>query len=264
MKKLNLSHAQVILLLVVIALFILAFVISIETLVTKEAEPMYTFQEAVDRQLNNGTEDLVFNEHGYLIPASQEDITDAMRVDKRNMFEFIRIDIDSDITADEANELLRDKGVLEGTGKYFVEAEKEYDVSAVYLIAHALIETGNGHSELAKGITVDGEKYYNFFGIGAFDHAAIEEGSSFAKRGNWNSPELAIKGGAKFIRENYLDNNQNTVYKMRWNPDNPGTHLYATDIHWAGSIARNMDAFYERLSLEPAKKEEYMYKEEAE
>ncbi|HLR39592.1 MAG TPA: hypothetical protein VK068_04250 [Jeotgalicoccus sp.] len=97
MKKLNLSHAQVILLLVVIALFILAFVISIETLVTKEAEPMYTFQEAVDRQLNNGTEDLVFNEHGYLILASQEDITEAMRIDKRNMFEFIRIDIVSDI-----------------------------------------------------------------------------------------------------------------------------------------------------------------------
>ncbi len=51
---------------------------------------------------------------------------------------------------------------------------------------------------------------------------------------------------------------------MRWNPDNPGTHLYATDIHWAGSIARNMDAFYEKLSLEPAKKEDHMYKEEAE
>lgn len=248
----------------VIALFLLAFVISMQALVKKETEPMYTFEEALERQLTNGTEDLRFDEYGYLVPGSPEDIRDAMNVDNRNMFEFIRIDKDTNITADEANKLLEGKGILEGTGKYFIEAETEYDVSAVYLIAHALIETGNGHSELAKGITVNDEKYYNFFGIGAFDHAAVKEGSSFAKRGNWNSPERAIKGGAKFIRDNYLENDQNTLYKMRWNPENPGTHLYATDIHWAGSIARNMDVFYDELSLQPAKKEDHMYKEEAE
>lgn len=260
MKKTKLSHAQVMILLVVIALFLIAFVISMQKLVEKEEKPMYTFEEALQMQLDNGTEDLRFDTNGYLVPASDQDIKSAMDIGTQNIYAFIRLDKMTNIDADKANRLLEGKGILENTGEYFVEAEQEFKVNAVYLIAHAMIETGNGKSELAKGIEVEDKKYYNFFGIGAFDHAAVKEGSSFAKKGDWSSVQKAIKGGAKFIRENYMDNGQNTLYKMRWNPEAPGTHLYATDIHWADSIARNMESFYKTLELEPAKIEKEMYK----
>lgn len=54
-------------------------------------------------------------------------------------------------------------------------------MNVLYLVSHALVETGNGKSELAKGIEVDGKTYFNFYGIGAFDENAVHTGSSFAK-----------------------------------------------------------------------------------
>ena len=67
--------------------------------------------------------------------------------------------------------------------------QEKHDVNVIYLISHALVETGNGKSNLAKGIKDNGKHYYNFFGIGASDEAAVQTGSSFAKQQKWDSPE---------------------------------------------------------------------------
>ncbi|COQ82686.1 AtlE [Streptococcus pneumoniae] len=40
---------------------------------------------------------------------------------------------------------------------------------------------------------------------------------------------------------------QNTLYKMRWNPENPGTHQYATDINWAESNAQVLKGLYDQI-----------------
>ena len=61
----------------------------------------------------------------------------------------------------------------------------------------------------------------------------------------------AISGGAKFIHDHYLSNpEQNTLYSMRWNPEKPGVHQYATDIKWAQSNARIIADFYNELKTE--------------
>ena len=54
-----------------------------------------------------------------------------------------------------------------------------------------------------------------------FDENAIHTGKSYAKEASWTSPRKAILGGAKFIRTNYFDNDQITLYQMRWNPKSP-------------------------------------------
>lgn len=59
-----------------------------------------------------------------------------------------------------------------------------------------------------------------------------------------------IEGGAKWISENYINNedyNQNTLYEMRWNPMSPGTHQYATDIRWAVKQTFNIADMYEEF-----------------
>ncbi|MDK6862909.1 N-acetylglucosaminidase [Nosocomiicoccus ampullae] len=261
MNKSIQSHAMVIMMLIVIVTFIIAFIVSMSYLVEPEDEPLYTFEEALQLQLNNGTEDLKFDS-GYLVPATEDDIKNAMDPKNQGVFQFVQLDNKSKISVEDANELLKDSGVLKDTGEFFVQAEKEYNVNALYLIAHAKIETGNGKSELAKGIKVDGTTYYNYFGIGAFDIGAIKTGSSYAKKANWNSKENAILGGAKFIKEHYFDNNQVTLYDMRWNPNSPGTHLYATDIRWSDSIARVLESHYEAVQLKPDFIEKDIYKEE--
>ena len=61
----------------------------------------------------------------------------------------------------------------------FINAAKH--VNEVYLISHALLETGSAKSELASGVEIDGKKYYNFFGVGALDEDPIKTGSEYAK-----------------------------------------------------------------------------------
>ena len=151
------------------------------------------------------------------------------------------------VTNETHKNYLADKGVMKGMGAAFIEAAKEYNVSEVYLVAHACLESGNGTSQLATGVEVNGTTVYNLFGIGAYDANPVGNGSQRAYSQGWTSVESAIKGGAKWISENYVnssDGRQNTLYKMLWNPENPGTHQYATDIGWAVKQAVSIEKIF--------------------
>jgi beta-N-acetylglucosaminidase len=151
------------------------------------------------------------------------------------------------ITVEDLNNILKGKGILEGKGQVFFDAAKESKINPIYLVSHALLETGNGSSTLAKGIEVDGDKgkkiVYNMFGIGALDSDPNKLGAERAYAEGWFTPEGAIKGGAKFIGSGYINNttnNQDTLYKMKFNPGAPATHQYATDINWPYAQIRNI------------------------
>lgn len=146
--------------------------------------------------------------------------------------------------------------MLENQGQAFANAAKLTGVNEIYLIAHALLETGNGQSKLAKGANLVNNqvvsnspiKYYNVYGIGAYDYAPLVNGINYAKRCGWNSISKAIIDGAKFIAQDYIKSGQNTLYKMRWNPDRPGTHQYATDINWANVNAEGLKYLYDQIN----------------
>lgn len=151
-------------------------------------------------------------------------------------YQFLNLSQPNGLSEDILNQFLADKGILKGQGKAFLEAAEAYGVSEVYLIAHACLESGNGTSRLANGVEYNGETVYNVFGIGAFDADAVGYGSAKAYSMGWTSVDAAIRGGAEWISRYYINNPdgaQNTLYKMLWNPENPGTHQYATDIGWA-------------------------------
>ena len=71
----------------------------------------------------------------------------------------------------------------------FIKAAKDKHVNEVYLISHALLETGSAKSELSSGVEIDGKKYYNFFGVGALDEDPIKTGSEYAKKHGWDTPQ---------------------------------------------------------------------------
>lgn len=155
-------------------------------------------------------------------------------------------------------------GKLAGQGAAFVQAAQTYGVNEVYLLAHAILESGWGKSSLAMGYYYDGKTkvngkyypagtYYNFFGIGAYDTSPLSGGRALAIKEGWNTPAKAIVGAAKWIKSNYLANSygpQNTLYLMKWdiyNAVNSGTPWcqYATGVQWATSIASVMANGYE-------------------
>jgi mannosyl-glycoprotein endo-beta-N-acetylglucosaminidase len=168
-------------------------------------------------------------------------------------FQFLKLSETTSLDQFEVNErILSGKGVLQGHAATFITAGEKYGVNDVYLISHALLETGNGKSQLAQGVELYGKTVYNMFGIGAYDGTALASGAKFAYNAGWFSPEAAILGGAKFIAQGYISSGQDTIYKMRWNPQGAATtgvatHQYATDIGWAAKQVKQIYNIYSLL-----------------
>ena len=189
----------------------------------------------------------------YMEPANFEN-------DNKQKLQFLLLSTSANLSSKEVNEkILKNKGILAGKGSSFNKAGETYGINEIYLISHALLETGNGTSSLANGIkvsSVDGKKVtpktvYNMYGINAVDSSPVKSGSEYAYKMGWDSPEKAIIGGAEFIGKNYINNatyKQDTLYKMRWNTSKPGVHQYATDIGWASKQVTSMYNLYNLLS----------------
>lgn len=227
----------------------------------------YTFGNFVDIQMKrNPTIDGAGR-----TPAKREDVEYYANPanfpeDSDEFFQFLDLTFPAGLSVNEINKILKGKGILEGQGKAFVDASKKYNINEIYLISHTLHETGNGTSKLAMGIPVDkngnvtrdssGEPaktsatahiVYNMYGYGAVDDDPIDGGAKYAFDRKWFTPYDAIVGGAEQVGKNYIHAGQNTLYKMRWNPDNPGEHQYATHVMWAVIQTRNIALYYKLL-----------------
>ena len=193
--------------------------------------------------------------------------------DPNGKYMFLRLTYVDGISVNDLNKLLVGKGVLEGKGDVFLRAAKEANINPIYLISHALLETGNGKSMLSNGISVsvlhkkvptaDGgyevvvdravepRVTYNMFGIGAYDSDANMWGSETAYKEGWFSVDSAILGGAKWIASGYIANptyKQNTLYKMKWNlTENYMWHQYATDVAWAYKQTLNIKKLVDQM-----------------
>ncbi|WP_082193124.1 SH3 domain-containing protein [Bacillus rubiinfantis] len=164
--------------------------------------------------------------------------------------QFLKLSVTANINVNEVNNrVLSGKGVLQGLASTFMKAGSTYGINEMYLIAHALLETNNGKSQLANGVQVNGKTVYNMYGIGAYDADPVNSGAQFAYNAGWLSPETAIIGGANFIANGYINAGQDTLYKMRWNPKTAATvkkptHQYASDIGWAAKQVYQMNNLY--------------------
>ncbi|WP_339180209.1 peptidoglycan-binding protein [Oceanobacillus sp. FSL W7-1293] len=202
---------------------------------------------------------------------TRSDVSSYLNPDNNDIFQHLDLTSSVGVTASSLNnDILKGKGILAGRGQAFITAGKQHSVNEIYLISHALLETGNGSSALAKGIEVginssgnpvvvtssnrsslrNIRTTYNMYGIGAVDGNAHNGGAIRAYNEGWFSPEQAIIGGAEFIGNSYIHNqyNQNTLYKMRWNPANPGYPQYATDIGWAVKQVPSIKRLYDMLN----------------
>ncbi|GIN85358.1 hypothetical protein J6TS2_17440 [Heyndrickxia sporothermodurans] len=173
--------------------------------------------------------------------------------DLRSQLQFLRLSSSANIDVNEVNtKILKGKGILAGKGSSFVKASNKHGVNEIYLISHALLETGNGTSKLANGIKYKDKTVYNMFGIGAKDSCPEECGAKYAYDAGWFTPEDAIIGGAAFVGNQYVQSGQNTLYKMRWNPafavaNGYASHQYASDIGWAYKQTSRMYEIYNLL-----------------
>ncbi|KGM99334.1 beta-N-acetylglucosaminidase [Clostridium botulinum] len=204
-----------------------------------------TLTESINDQIKNGQP--VYSEGISWIQSSKALVKYYMNpnnfLDDLGKYQFLNLNYMEGVTANDLNNLLKGRGILENKGETFLKAAKINNINPIYLVSHALLETGNGKSVLATGVlvstvkekSVTPRKTYNMFGVGAIDKNPVKCGSEYAYTEKWFTPEEAILGGAKFIGNGYINSDkykQNTLYKMRWNI-NVSYHQYATDIGWA-------------------------------
>ncbi|RIU94908.1 N-acetylglucosaminidase [Oceanobacillus picturae] len=205
----------------------------------------------------NGWYQIEFTKNHQFVNASSDDV--KYYLDPRNFvndpkqrFQFLDLSKPSGVTKTELNKFLQGKGILSGQGQAFIDAGKNEGINDIYLVSHALLETGNGSSTLAKGVKYNGKTVYNMYGYGAYDSCPITCGAMTAYNEGWTTPYKAIVGGAKYIGNSYIKSGLNTLYKMRWNPGAMATtnrygKQYATDIGWAAKQVNTMYKLYEDI-----------------
>ncbi|HCY9977849.1 TPA: glucosaminidase domain-containing protein [Staphylococcus aureus] len=214
--------------------------------IVTETSP-FTFQQALDRQMSRGNPK---KSHTWgWANATRAQTSSAMNVKRiwesnTQCYQMLNLGKYQGISVSALNKILKGKGTLDGQGKAFAEACKKNNINEIYLIAHAFLESGYGTSNFASG------RYgaYNYFGIGAFDNDP-DYAMKFAKNKGWTSPAKAIMGGASFVRKDYINKGQNTLYRIRWNPKNPATHQYATAIEWCQHQASTIAKLYKQIGL---------------
>lgn len=121
----------------------------------------------------------------------------------------------SEITAEQLDAKLDNR--LEGTGRYFIEAQEKYGINAEFLVAIAIHESNNGASSAAR-------RKNNFFGL-------------MGKRGqlSFDTPQECIEAAAKNLTKPggyYFGKGRYTISSIG--------KRYASDRKWSTRIVAVM------------------------
>ena len=123
------------------------------------------------------------------------------------------------------------------------------NVNPYYIIARLFQEQSRDGSITIYMDGGDGKTYFNPFNVGAVAGDDFNTALAKAKELGWDSMQKGIEGGITFIKQNYLDVKQNTLYlnKFDVNPNSGSTfytHQYQQNLSAAYSEARTFRGAY--------------------
>ena len=137
-------------------------------------------------------------------------------------------------TAEDLNKYLEGKGVLEGKGQAFIDAQNKYGISAAVLVGIAMNESGKGTSDLAKnknnvgGVRILGSTKFRTF----------------------ESVDACIMEMGRFLKVGYVDNSGRPLTKLyqinaKYCPASDPTDKTGNNGLWARAVdkyAKEVDA----------------------
>ncbi len=141
-----------------------------------------------------------------------------------------------------------------------MEAAQQYQISPFHLVSRITQEQGTSGLGKMNGYaykTEDGRwvKVFNLFNInvsGNDTEQGFLEGAKTAYENGWFTKEDSIKGGAKFLREKYIDVGQNTLYFEKYNVvdlNNLYQHQYMQNIRAANDEGNNIYTTYKKCGI---------------
>ena len=152
------------------------------------------------------------------------------------MFESLNFNSAYQTAANTRNTILKGTFIDSNSfAKMLYNAGSANDVSTFHLASRLIGEQGTSGSATAEMTDSDGQKYYNYFNIGATGSgsaAIIANALKTAKANGWNTPQKAITGGAAFIKNDYINYGQNTIYFQKFNTINTSAywHQYQQNV----------------------------------
>ena len=178
----------------------------------------------------NGTT-YYFDNSGVWIPENDISATSYINLDLTYASNVTGAEIDADIKK------YHPDSPLIGHGNDFVAAQAKHGVNALYLAAHAILESGYGQSEISY-------RKHNLFGLRAYDSDPFKYAKYLPTFGD------SISYNANYVREKYLEAsgpyfNGPTLQGMNV--------MYATDPDWSPKIAKIMER------IKPFNKQDYLY-----
>ncbi|MGE6257313.1 S-layer homology domain-containing protein [Heyndrickxia sporothermodurans] len=118
------------------------------------------------------------------------------------------------------------KSPFVGLGSAFKEAEKKYNINALYFMSHAILESGWGSSAIAKD-------KHNLFGLGAIDSSPYESAKKFK-----NYKSGILEAANKYVVPGYFDQASWKYSGAFLGNKGMGMNVrYASDPYWGQKIA---------------------------
>ena len=152
-------------------------------------------------------------------------------MDDVNIFQFLDVNNFASNYKVEDLSKLTSGTFLSGYEQDIYNACKNKGVDPTYIIARLIQENGSSGSTTSRGMQSDGYTWYNPFNIGATGSGSaqvIANALAKAKEYGWNTMQRALEGGIEFLKANWLENCQNTIYLNKFDIDDTnGTGLYS-------------------------------------
>ena len=179
-------------------------------------------------------------------------------LDENNIFQFL------DVNSYDGNSCNFDGIKRKVNGTYLNDYANDINqacantgVNPYYVIARLLQEQGNKGGSTWR-MNDNGKYYYNPFNIGATGNgrdAVIQNALTYAKNHGWDTMEKAVEAGISFLKANWLDNYQNTLYTNKFDIDIRSGNGQKSGLYAHQYMGNLMAAYSEALILRSSYKD---------
>ena len=175
-------------------------------------------------------------------------------LNNENIFQFLELKYTEGAQTVEGIKSLTEDSFLEGdsVAEALIQAGKNANVDPYFITSRLIQEQGRSGTVLSRGYEYDGVIVYNPFNIMATGNSRediLQNAARYAYEQGWDTIEKALIGGVDFIKIDYIDIGQNTLYLQKFDIVNQDGELYTNqymqNLLAPKSEANNMKYIYE-------------------
>lgn len=171
-----------------------------------------------------------------------------------NIFQFLELKYTEGAQTVEGIKSLTEDSFLEGdsVAEALIQAGKNANVDPYFITSRLIQEQGRSGTVLSRGYEYNGVIVYNPFNIRATGNSReeiLQNAAGYAYEQGWDTIEKALIGGVDFVKTDYIDIGQNTLYLQKFDIVNQDGELYTNqymqNLLAPQSEANNMKYIYE-------------------